>query len=573
MNFDEAELKSKEAKSIIASNPDFAYQIANDVVVHAALHHNNSALYDAYFVLAVYFHHKGDDIEAFQFFSKQLEIAHQIGESQKKAASLNNMGNVLLSMKNYSDAVTYFYQALEIFEAEANEKSVASIKNNIGVALKSLNNLDEALLHFEVSLAYALANNLTKNAVNLYLNIGNIHNNRGEYETAKETYSKALELCYDSNDLYSELVALNNIGDIEFQLGNYTAAMSILLDCYNRSIDAEFSNLALQAQIYLAKTKIFTNQFDEAEAELVSATIKAKPKSDFDSLQSIYESFAVLYEKKHEPAKALSYYKDYIDYKEKAESIKNIRQLNELKLKYELDKRSKEAEIERLEHVELKAAFENLSIERNRSEKLLLNILPKEIATELKKNGFAKAKQHQDTTVLFTDFKNFTLIAERLDPEELVGELHSCFKKFDEITAKYEIEKVKTVGDAYVAVCGLPLPNNAHAINAVKAAIEIRDFMIERKQNLGEKTFEIRIGLCSGSVIAGIVGSIKFVYDIWGDTVNTAARMEQACEVGKVNIHESTYQMLDSEFDCKYRGQIPAKNKGLVNMYYVEKVK
>ncbi len=570
MNFDEAKRNSAEAKVVLAQDPEMARAKALAVVANASVHLNKMAESEAYFVLAVYFHHKGDDIEAFQFFSKQLHIAEEMEDALKRAAALNNMGSMLLNMKNYSEAISYFYQALEVYESENKETEVASIKNNIGVALKNQDNLDEALTFFEDSLFVALKKGLEANAVNLYLNIANIYCSRAEFALAKSTNEKALKMSHESGDLYSELVALNNLGDIQIQLQNFKAAIDLLTDCFERSTAAEYSNLALQAQISLAKAKINILDFDGSEADLKAAFNFANSKHDFDSLKFIAESFAALYEKRDNPIKALDYFKSYIEYKEKAENQKNIRQLNALKLKYELDKRSKEAEIERLAHVELKVAFENLSIERNRSEQLLLNILPKEIANELKQNGFTKAKQHLDTTVLFTDFKNFTQLTEQLTPEVLIGELHSCFQKFDEIITKHEIEKVKTVGDAYVAVCGLPLPNPNHAPNIVHAAIEIRDFMLDRKKELGDNTFEIRIGICSGVVIAGIVGSVKFVYDIWGDTVNTAARMEEACDTGKINIHESTYQLVKNDFDCQYRGQLPAKNKGLVNMYFVE---
>ncbi len=215
---------------------------------------------------------------------------------------------------------------------------------------------------------------------------------------------------------------------------------------------------------------------------------------------------------------------------------------------------------------------EIISIEKHRSEELLLNILPADIAGELKEKGSAQAKLYNDVTVLFTDFKNFTNASEQLTPQELVDELHSCFKVFDEIINKYKIEKIKTIGDAYLAVCGLPLADEHHAERMVHAAIEIRDFMKQRRTELGEKTFEIRIGINSGSVVAGIVGVKKFAYDIWGDTVNTAARMEQNSKAGRINISQSTYDLVKDKFACEYRGGVEAKNKGILKMYFVESI-
>jgi adenylate cyclase len=214
----------------------------------------------------------------------------------------------------------------------------------------------------------------------------------------------------------------------------------------------------------------------------------------------------------------------------------------------------------------------NLAVltEKKRSEELLLNILPAEVAGELMQKGFADAKHFYDVTVLFTDFVNFTTVAETMSPQQLVGELHVCFKAFDVILSKYHIEKIKTVGDAYLAVSGLPGSNPNHATDIAAAAIEIRDFMAARKKDLGSGSFGIRIGINSGNVVAGIVGLRKFSYDIWGDTVNIAARMEQNSETGKINISEATYQLVKEKFACVYRGKVEAKNKGGIDMYYLE---
>lgn len=209
--------------------------------------------------------------------------------------------------------------------------------------------------------------------------------------------------------------------------------------------------------------------------------------------------------------------------------------------------------------------------ERERSEELLLNILPAPIAKQLKENGKVPAKRYDHVTVLFSDFKNFTKISEQLGPEELVAELDNCFKAFDFIISQYNIEKIKTIGDAYMCVSGLTdrrsIPNEI-----VKAALEMQEFLEETKQvkmRQGLPYFEARIGLHTGPVVAGVVGINKFAYDIWGDTVNIAARMESAGEAGKVNISESTFNLIRYSFDCEYRGKIQAKNKGQIDMYYV----
>jgi class 3 adenylate cyclase len=212
-------------------------------------------------------------------------------------------------------------------------------------------------------------------------------------------------------------------------------------------------------------------------------------------------------------------------------------------------------------------------LEKQKSDDLLLNILPEEVANELKEKGSADAKQFDMVTVMFTDFKGFTKISERLSPSQLVEEIHICFKAFDAIIAKHNIEKIKTIGDAYMCAGGLPVSNKTHAVDVVNAAIEIRQFMqehLEKKKLASQEVFEIRIGIHTGPVVAGIVGIRKFAYDIWGDTVNVASRLESSGEAGKINISGSTYEYVKDQFACTHRGKIEAKNKGQIDMYFVE---
>lgn len=214
--------------------------------------------------------------------------------------------------------------------------------------------------------------------------------------------------------------------------------------------------------------------------------------------------------------------------------------------------------------------------EKHKAEKLLLNILPHETADELISKGKASPRHYRMATVMFCDFKGFTKIAERLQPQELVDELDKCFNAFDDIMEKYNVEKIKTSGDAYMAAGGVPIRNKTNPIDMVLAAIEVQEFMAQHKVDrlaAGRPAWELRVGIHTGEVIAGVVGKKKFAYDIWGDTVNTAARMESSSEVGKINISGSTFRYVSQYFDVKYRGKIPAKNKGEVDMYFIEGIK
>lgn len=215
-------------------------------------------------------------------------------------------------------------------------------------------------------------------------------------------------------------------------------------------------------------------------------------------------------------------------------------------------------------------ANKQITAEKQRSDDLLLNILPADVAEELKEKGSANARLFNEVTVLFTDFVNFTTISQLLTPQQLVDELNYCFVAFDHIITAHGIEKIKTIGDAYLAVCGLPNSDSEHAAKTVKAALEIQQFIQKRKAEMGDKTFDVRIGIHSGSVVAGIVGVKKFAYDIWGDTVNTAARMEQNSEPGKINVSGETYELVKDKFAFTYRGEIAAKNKGALKMYFAD---
>ena len=256
--------------------------------------------------------------------------------------------------------------------------------------------------------------------------------------------------------------------------------------------------------------------------------------------------------------------------KEKHKIDERVKQLQIEKEAFEAGKKKYEEKIKKLW-----ATSTSIHKERSRSDELLLNILPFETATELKATGKVIVRSYDSVTVMFTDFKNFTKLSERMSAEELVNEINFCYSEFDRIISNHNLEKIKTIGDSYMCAGGIPVESETHSSDMVKAALEIQQFIKEhalKKKETENDYFEIRIGIHTGPVVAGVVGIKKFAYDIWGDTVNTASRMESSGEAGKVNVSGATYELIKNNFNCTYSGKIEAKNKGEIDRYFVDNI-
>ncbi|HMY33533.1 MAG TPA: adenylate/guanylate cyclase domain-containing protein [Leptospiraceae bacterium] len=225
---------------------------------------------------------------------------------------------------------------------------------------------------------------------------------------------------------------------------------------------------------------------------------------------------------------------------------------------------------------ELQQAKQLIELQRQKSEELLLNILPKAVADELKLNGATQPLHYDSVTVIFTDFKGFTKISEQMTPEELVSRLDVFFTSFDELADKFKLEKLKTIGDAYMCAGGLPTVNKTHPVDACLFALQVQYIMRvakELKQSMDLPFWELRLGIHTGPVVAGVIGKKKFAYDVWGDAVNTSARMESSGEPGRINISGRTYELVKDFFEFEYRGKIEAKNKGKIDMYFLNSLK
>lgn len=537
--------------------------------------------------------------EAMEDYSIALKIFEETRNKEGLSDMYNNIGIIYQKIGNYPKALENYFSSLKIKETTDDKLGLAACYNNIGNIYSSQHNYSESLKYLSSALR---VNKSIKNQKWIgynYANIGNVYFALGNYSEALNNYYQLLEIGTDIGDQPSIAGAYLGIGDVHYNKGNYPEA----LKNYSTALKIfEFNKLKYGTAVtycHIGKAYNKLNQPKEGKVWLKKALELSKEIDAKDNIQSSYESLTSADSTLGNYRGALENYKLYTIYKDSLFNEENTKKLTQSIMQYEFDKKQladslKSVQVKRLATAKLEkqktytyigvgltvllltfSGFmfrnnKNLSAEKQKSESLLLNILPEEVSKELKERGATTAQEYDHVTVLFTDFVNFTTAGERMTPKELIEELHNCFKAFDEIIDKYHIEKIKTVGDAYLAVSGLPQPDDDHAQHIVKASTEIRKFMQKRRAELGDKTFEVRIGVHSGSVVAGIVGVKKFAYDIWGDTVNTAARMEQSGEAGKVNISEATYELVKEDFECTYRGEIEAKNKGALKMYFVE---
>ncbi len=493
-----------------------------------------------------------------------LKIGEQINDENLMAQASSNIAGIYFRQGKHKEALEYYGRTLVLFEKLGDKKGIGMVLSNIGAINFASEKFDSALVY----LKRALEINEAQGARDVAgMNIANI---AGIY-LAQKKYNESLPYSYRSLRINKQMGDANNFGIDQLNIG---------LTYYKAAIDEEYVIVpdSLMPQNKDIALRMGIKYMEDAKSNIIAV------KGDINALKEIYGSLADAYEKTGDAQSALSNYRNYQLFQDSIFSIDQRLKIADLQTARANIEKQQQVKINRLQKVKSRnetiAWISGVALllvvtffvakERRKSDKLLLNILPEEVAKELKKTGTTTAQHYNEVTVLFTDFVNFTSVGERLSPQALVDELHACFKAFDGIMSKYKIEKIKTVGDAYLAVAGLPVPDRHHANNVVKASLEILEFIKQRRAQLGDNTFEIRIGVNSGSVVAGIVGVKKFAYDIWGDTVNTAARMEQNSEPGKINISQATYEMVKNEFSCTYRGEIEVKNKGGLAMYFID---
>ncbi len=494
--------------------------------------------------------------EALSSLQTALTIYRELEDEEGIAECLNNIGAIHFSLSNYQQAKENYKQNLKIREAGSDLHKLGVAYNNLGVVFNRLNYLDSALYYFHLGQGiWEALDDTTGIGVTLNL-IGGTLRDQGELEGALTVKIESLMMFKSSSE-----TSFINIEIVTAEIGHILSMLERYEETIDKCKDLCFSRHGLHSL-----------------------------SSGKKCCYVLYESYSYL----ENYPKALKAYKKYILLKDSILGTQAVQEITKLELNYAFEQIS-QADSLRFES-ERQLQQERINRQRTglfavvgilfllgllivvilrgkkRSDELLLNILPAAIAKELKTTGKSQPKKYESVSVIFADIKGFTKISEKLSPEQLLKEINVYFTAFDQIMEKYKVEKIKTIGDCYMAVSGLPEERDDHALHAVNAALEMQNF-VRTQQNTqkakNEPFFEIRIGIHSGPVVAGIVGTKKFQYDIWGDTVNTANRLETNCEPGKVNISEDTYQLVKNSFECSYRGKIETKGKGAISMYYV----
>ncbi|XOV66956.1 MAG: adenylate/guanylate cyclase domain-containing protein [Fluviicola sp.] len=616
----------------IFTAPDSAFYYAKKEYDFAKKVGREINMSDALNTMAVSHAIRGNHKEAITYYEECIAIRKKLNRKDLIGGTLTNLGSSYRELGNYAKAIDCQIRSLKLKEEDNDTLGMAHTNINISILYKEQDELELALKYQKIALKlYESVNNVV--GINTaYVNIGQTYQALGDSRNALNYFNRALKFSENNNFDRGKMIVYLNLADLkdESEVEDRIEYNHKALDLARSSQELTIASKALSnlAGIHfdLGRTGLALKEAREAYAIAEKSGSLSDIKKSSSILSEILETLGMHRE-------ALEMYQIHISARDSLKSENNQKEVLRQSYKYEYEKQAIADSIQSAEEAKLKdaklakqravvqkqrqqsyflvaglifamifigfvynrwrvtrkqrniiaeqkeevdQAYTELNVEKEKSEELLLNILPQEVADELKEKGAADAQLIDDVTVLFTDFKGFTALSEQLTAKELVHEINVCFSAFDKIMEKYNIEKIKTIGDAYMAAGGLPVPNKTHALDVVNAALEIQAFMLnlaKKKKQKGEPFFEIRIGVHTGPVVAGIVGIKKFQYDIWGDTVNTASRMESSGGVGKVNISQNTFDLVHAlpQFSFESRGEIEAKGKGMLPMYFVER--
>ncbi len=549
-------------------------------------------------LLGMGYAYQSNSSEADSQFKASLAVFESINFKDGISNILNNLGSLNYNLGEDTKSIEYHLKSLKIAEEINNKMRIATNLTNIGTVYSNkAETINKALDYFLKALPVFEELKYKDGIGTTTVNIGEIYFNKGMYDSALTFFQTSIKMYQGTADA---ALALSYVGEIFAQQGDFENAFNY----HNQAVEVTeklgAQQFLAQSLLSLAKTENKKGDLKKSietyrRAQKISEGIKARQE-----VKKSYESLAEAYARLGDFKNAYLYESLLTKVKDTLYNTDEDKKKQQLQFNFDIEKKESQiqiqgATIERQKTINIAAGISGFLLlmlavgsyqrykfvrktnkiikdERDRSKELLLNILPEETARELETHGFAQSRYYESATVLFTDFKGFSTIAGKLSPQDLVAELNDYFMAFDEIVGKHNLEKIKTIGDAYMCAGGIPTTNTSHPLDAVKAALAMQSYMDkkneERRKN-GIEVWELRVGIHTGPIVAGVVGKKKYAYDIWGDTVNIASRMESNGEPGKVNISSSTYTHIKEQYPCLYRGKISAKNIGEVDMYFV----
>ena len=544
-----------------------------------------------------------DHEERLKYYQEKLEYYRKHGPKENMATCYHGIAGYYYYAGNYSTAITYYMMARDLYK-DWSDFGYANETSTIGDCYRRWGNYSKAKEYLEESIPLIESAGVGSTYFSK-ISLVHILRFQKEYDEALKILTDMLNQFGKADGPVNKALILLELGQVYLDLNQADNGLSYLekARALGDSIELKMMNTSNPYVIDFAFYRYFVQvgALDLAEKKLLNGLDIAIQQNALDHTMFHYKELMQFYNSRQQYDKSSFYGLKYMNISDSLENKINSNAI--AKYEVELIEFESQQEIIRLEQkrrenmiysffVILFLVFSAIGLyfrmrfirkskniiehEKNRSERLLLNILPYEVAEELKSEGKVAAKEFDEVSIIFSDFKEFTMLAEAMNSKDLVFELDTCFRAFDHICEKYKIEKIKTIGDSYMAAGGIPIQTASSAKDTVLAAIEMQDFIIKRKTLLSESNlpyFEMRAGVNSGPVVAGIVGVKKFQYDIWGDTVNTASRMESNGEVGQVNISSSTYELLkdDGAFVFESRGKIQVKGKGEIEMYFVRR--
>ena len=484
--------------------------------------------------------------EATGHFYKGLKSAELINDTSKMSSSLFGLGLVMYSMNNWEEGITYFTKALNYTKDNRHKSNIEYLLALCYIELKEVNN---GKIHFLESKKFAEQNQNQSRLMEIRLALNNIKGSKEQDKAILTEYKKIYRYFINNKVWVGVSYALKGMAEYSIAIGEYDIAQTYANEAL---VEAKKINVIYPLQSILTTV---------TKAEYLNKNYEAAYRHNIE-FQEIRDSVLGI----NAAAKVALMTADYAFDKSKKVFEDKIEAQNKQRIIWIIV-----ATLLTLVVFSIFYLLKRVSKERKKSDKLLLNILPAQTALELKKYGKASAKSHKEVTIVFADIKGFTRIAAGLSADVIVEMLDIYFGIFDQITEDYNLEKIKTIGDAYMFVGGLDgSPNSLN--NAIDASLEMirkTESMLDEMNDKYKTSFTFRFGLHIGEVVSGVVGSKKYAFDIWGDAVNIAARMEENSEPGRLNVTEETYNKVQEKYSFEARGAIEAKNRGKIKMFYL----